>query len=355
MSPDMIFIIVCSILGLIAHGSRKVAWLEWIIRSFILLFACGFALSYGFGGSFDSPYTLAVNGSLSMILFLILFRPFRKMLSRVLTLLDGVVSLRALTGPLRHKMTVWASLVSLKIYQEDSIPHLNGLFCFIVCFGVYLANTNLTSGFSLPGIPLPMMPLPLDQLFSYNGLGLIAVSACGCGLLVSRRFRETFVERLGWRKPTLAQVGIGLGLVVFSFTYDYVWSLFTHAATPGMASQISAYNSGTFSVGGAGGAGVNPENLSAALLLAIATALCAGIGEETLIRGAFQPVLGILPAAFLHGIMHGQFAQAPTLILQVAIWSCCMGIARRFTNTTTTIIGHAGYNLVTTFLFAFNP
>jgi hypothetical protein len=32
-----------------------------------------------------------------------------------------------------------------------------------------------------------------------------------------------------------------------------------------------------------------------------------------------------------------------------------MGLVRRFTNTTTTIIGHAGYNFVTTFLFSFNP
>jgi len=53
--------------------------------------------------------------------------------------------------------------------------------------------------------------------------------------------------------------------------------------------------------------------------------------------------------------LHAQFANAPMLILQVSLWSCCMGIVKRFTNTTTTIIGHAGFNFVTTFLFAFNP
>lgn len=345
MSPEMFFIFVCSVLGLIAHGSRKKAWLAWVIRGFIFVFAGAYVLHNLVPSPQETEYTRTVNLVVSILLFLILLRPFRLILSKILTVLDGFVSLRALTGPLRHKMTLGASLVAQKIYQEDSIPHMNGLFCFIVCFGFYIANANLSaSGFAIPGIPLPM-PITLQQLFEYNGLGLITVSAFGCGLLVSRKFKQTFVERLGWQKPTLKQLALGIGLIFFSFFYDWVWSLFTHSTGQGMAGQISAYNAGAF----------HAENLGSAALLAIATALCAGIGEETLIRGAFQPVIGILPAAFLHGVMHGQFAQAPILIVQVALWSCCMGIARRFTNTTTTIIGHAGYNLCTTFLFAFNP
>ena len=79
------------------------------------------------------------------------------------------------------------------------------------------------------------------------------------------------------------------------------------------------------------------------------------MGEETLIRGALQPVLGIIPAALLHGVLHGQFAHAPLFILQVAGWSIVMGVIKKYTNTTTTIIGHAGFNLVTVFLFSFNP
>ncbi len=197
----------------------------------------------------------------------------------------------------------------------------------------------------MPTIALPMLPLAIDQLVSYNGVGLVLVSICGVGIFVSRKPREVFA-RLGWQKPTVQQVGIGLGLVAFSFLYDLIWSLYTHAGAGDMATQISGYNSGTFSVTG---------GMGSAVVLALATALCAGIGEETLIRGAIQPVLGIIPAALLHGILHAQFSHAPQLILQVAIWSCIMGIVRRCTNTTTTIIGHAGFNLVTTFLFAFNP
>jgi len=154
------------------------------------------------------------------------------------------------------------------------------------------------------------------------------------------------MARLGWEKPTKVQVGIGIGLVFFTFLYDAAWAQYTHNI-PGqeLGSKLSIYNGGTFAAGA----------LAPSLVLALATALCAGIGEETLVRGALQPVFGIFPAAFLHGMLHGQFAHAPVFILQVALWSTVMGIVRRYTNTTTTVIGHAGFNFLTTFLFAYNP
>ncbi|PWU02458.1 MAG: hypothetical protein C5B53_01610 [Candidatus Melainabacteria bacterium] len=194
-------------------------------------------------------------------------------------------------------------------------------------------------------MPIPL-PLPISQLFSYNGLGLILLSFCGIGIYVSRAPKEA-LTRLGWVKPTWPQVGIGLAIIVFSFVYDALWAIYTHQLSgQDLASKLSAYNAGTFST---------PGGFAPSVVLALATALCAGIGEETLVRGALQPVLGILPAAFLHGMLHGQFAHAPIFILQVALWSTCIGIVRRYTNTTTTIIGHAGFNFVTTFLFSFNP
>jgi len=328
-----------------AHGSVKHRWLEWLVRLFIAFFAMLYGITLFIPQTAaGNPWGYQVTFAMSALFVLLLFLPFRKVLHRVLTVLDGIGSLRVITGPMRHKMTAMASIVSIPIFVPTSIPHMVGAFVYVATFGLYLANTD-TSAFNMPSIPIPMMPLPIDQLFSYNGVGLVVVSLCGIGIFVARKPRETFA-RLGWQKPTAQQVGIGLGLVAFSFLYDLLWSLYTHNAGGDMASQISGYNSGTFAVSG---------GMGSAVLLALATALCAGIGEETLVRGALQPALGIVPAAFLHGILHAQFSHAPTLIIQVAIWSCCMGIVRRFTNTTTTIIGHAGFNLVTTFLFAYNP
>ncbi|MBI4533119.1 MAG: CPBP family intramembrane metalloprotease [Candidatus Melainabacteria bacterium] len=113
-----------------------------------------------------------------------------------------------------------------------------------------------------------------------------------------------------------------------------------------LASKLAGYNAGTFNAGG----GLGP-----AVILALLTGICAGVGEETLMRGAVQPALGIVPAALLHGLLHGQFAHAPIFIIQVAGWSLLLGIVRHYTNTSTTIIGHAGFNFITAFMFAFNP
>ena len=126
-----------------------------------------------------------------------------------------------------------------------------------------------------------------------------------------------------------------------------MWSLYTHNI-PGqdLALKLTNYNAGTFSAAG---------GLVNSVVLALATAIFAGVGEEVLIRGALQPVFGALPAGFFHGILHAQFANAPIYILQVAIWSTIMGIVKERTNTTTTIIGHAGFNFLSTFLFSFNP
>lgn len=348
---DVITIFMCSMLGLMAHGARTKKWLEWLLRIFIGCFFFSAGLAYVAGSATDSPsWGYQVSGSMGVACLLLLFLPARKVLSRILTLLDGIVSLRFLTGPARHKMTMMAAMVNIQIFQPQSVPHMVGAFCYIATFGMYLANTNLSSGFQFPQIPLPFVPVPLDQLFWYNFIGLVVVSICGTGIMITRKWKAMF-QRMAWVKPTGVQVGIGLSLVVFSFLYDLVWALYTHQSGD-MATKISAYNANTFSSGVAGG---GPAGFGASVFLALATAICAGIGEETLIRGAIQPVLGILPAAFLHGILHAQFANAPMLILQVSLWSCCMGIVKRFTNTTTTIIGHAGFNFVTTFLFAFNP
>ncbi len=193
-------------------------------------------------------------------------------------------------------------------------------------------------------IPIPLIDL-ISQLFSYNGIGLVILSFCGVGVFVSRT-PKLCMQRLGWEKPTGTQIGIGISLIFVSFFYDYLWSIYAQGLHQDLGQKLSMYNSGTFQVAG---------GFTASIILALATALFAGIGEETLSRGALQPVFGIIPAGLMHGALHAQFAQAPIFILQVAGWSCMMGVVRKYTNTTTTIIGHAGFNFVTTFLFAFNP
>jgi membrane protease YdiL (CAAX protease family) len=271
---------------------------------------------------------------------LALIYKFRHILSMILTAMENLVSGQVLIALLKRRKV---ELLANQVFIPSSIPHMVALFIYIQTLAYLLGATN-PQDFKLPLIPMPI-PVVIDQLFTYNGLGLVILSLCGVGIFVSRNFKQC-LQRLGLVKPTAQQVGIGILIVFGSFFYDYLWSVFASGMHQDLGSKLAMYNSGTFSVMG----GLVPS-----IILALATAICAGIGEETLTRGALQPAFGIVPAGFLHGALHGQFAHAPFFILQVAGWSCLMGIVRKYTNTSTTIIGHAGYNLVTTFLFAFNP
>lgn len=348
---DFFIVIGFGILGLLAHSATNKRWLEWILRSVIFFWCVGeaFYLYYSTNGTapadwplFDG-WVLGVTVSTCALTGLTLLRIFRQSLSHLLTGLDCLFSWPFIREFFKTPKDLKGEFLKNKVFNCDSIPHMVGLFILIQTAYTLLQAMSPKTDFQLPGMPISL-PLPLDQLFSYNGLGLVMLSMGGVGIFVARNFKQV-CERLGWRRPSGVQVGIGFGLIVMSFLYDYLWSLITHGMGQGLDSKLALYNSGTFSVEG----GFAPS-----VVLALATALFAGIGEETLIRGALQPVFGIVPAAVLHGVLHAQFQHAPIFIVQVAGWSILMGIAKKYTNTTTTIIGHAGYNFITSFLFAFN-
>jgi hypothetical protein len=347
---DFLLLVCCSIVALLGHGARKRKWMEWLVRLIIGGFCLFEAASLMVTEGTQSEWSNQILAATALATALVLLMPIRKLLSVVLTFTESIVSLQSFIGLVRRKLnlkvasSLLGALMCERVFIPSSIPHMVGLFVYLTALGYFLQIINPVN-FDLPAMPIPL-PIQIPQLLSYNGIGLVMVSFCGVGIIVTRGWKEA-ASRLGWLKPTLPQVGIGLALVVFCFAYELVWSIYTHGLPDqDLAAKLSGYNSGTFAAGG---------DFGMALLLALATALCAGIGEETLIRGALQPVLGIVPAALLHAILHAQFSHAPIFIVQIALWSICFGVVKKYTNTTTTIIGHAGFNFVTTFLFSFNP
>lgn len=476
MSDDLLAIICCCILGLIAHGASRAPWLEWVLRVTYCLFLFGEFVSIASDpqASSESPFNHGVMIAVVAASTILLFKPGRQLFSLLFTFVNQVIAgrfllaafgklqvlapqsavvevprrfelaeavqdttptpvvdsllggakqseeLQSAEGAPAHasvetpvgtpeaesqessvgsaavdspesssseesasagssaesleepkaidsslanaekgeresktvspnsaapvRVSFLNSFFAERIFVADSIPHMNALWIYVTCLAFLLTHMEI-AGFQMPSIMVPIA-VTMDQLFSYNFLGLIMLAFCGCGIIVSRSPMET-LKRLGLVKPSLAQVLIGIAGIFVTFAYDYLWSTYTHAQEGlGYADKLTHYNEGTFT----GGASPGP-----AFLVASATGLCAGLGEETLIRGALQPVLGIIPAAFMHGVLHGQFSHAPLLIVQVFGWSTLMGIIRRYTNTTTTIITHVGFNFMSTFLIAFNP
>jgi hypothetical protein len=332
------------VLGLLAHASRHQTWLGWILR-IIIGIALGAELLSLLGLSLApdrTDFNIGVLTGTTICTALLLFHMCREGFSHVFTAIDFLVSGQFFYALLK-KIQVRGHYLANKIFVPTSMPHMVALWVFVTSVG-FLTGSIDPAGMGLPSMPIPL-PVPMDQLLMYNGIGLVLLAMCGVGIVITRGFMPT-ITRLGWVKPTLPQVVLGIGLIGMTFGYDYVWSLFTHEMGGDLGGKLTSYNAGTFNSGG---------GAANSTMLALATGLCAGIGEETLIRGALQPVFGILPSAILHGLLHGQFSHAPIFIAQVAGWSALMGIVRRYTNTTTTMIGHVGFNFVTTFLFAFNP
>jgi membrane protease YdiL (CAAX protease family) len=331
--------------------TRKPA-IEWFLRVVISLWFLGLSLFYYISsnnlspGDFTTsdPWVLQVTFVTCALTGLGLVKGFRAILSYALSAVDCVFDIKLLKSAVKSWDAVKPAFAADRVFIPSSIPHMVALFIYVQTMFYLLSAMTPKSDFQMPGLPLPM-PLPLDQLFSYNGLGLVMLAFCGSGIFVTRSFKEV-LSRLALVKPTPPQIMIGLGLVFMSFMYDWIWSFYTHGQHLGLDAKLAGYNGGTFTATG---------GFTGALVLALATAIFAGVGEETLIRGALQPVFGLVPAAILHGVLHAQFQHAPIFIVQVAGWSVLMGIAKRYTNTSTTIIGHAGFNFVTTFLFAYNP
>lgn len=342
---DLVVILLLSLLGLMAHGAKKHAWMEWTLRV-IYAFACVCELFTVFAYfpqqlSTTSPWTQGVTLVMAIVTGALLFQPIRQLFSYIFSAIEFVVGGQMFVA-IAHKLPMKAQFQADRVFVAASIPHMNGLWIYITTLCALLSNIN-PENFSTPMIGIPF-PVPIDSLFSYNLFGLVVLAFAGAGIFVSRKPKETMV-RLGLVKPKAWHIGIAVLTVAGTIAYDALWGIYHNGPQPGIGQKLAQYNAGTFSASGAGGAGI----------LALATAVCAGIGEETLMRGALQPVFGIVPAGILHGALHGQFNHMPLLIIQIAIWSCGMGVVRKYTNTTTTIIAHGTYNFINTFLFGFNP
>jgi membrane protease YdiL (CAAX protease family) len=129
-----------------------------------------------------------------------------------------------------------------------------------------------------------------------------------------------------WWQITLALAAAG---IFFAFAQGV--DTLSHAWTPGMAHQIDTTTQHVF-----GGLN-NPAGIAA---IAILPAIC----EEILFRGAIQPRLGLVVSALLFTSIHTQYSVSFDT-LAVFILALGLGVIRKYTNTTTSSICHATYNL----------
>jgi len=161
-------------------------------------------------------------------------------------------------------------------------------------------------------------------------LPLVALALAAVGFGISRRWRPAF-RRLGvvrpkWWHPFLAAMAalFLLGLVPFANHLTYVLMPNTYFAIAAVGQRTA----------GPGGIGV-----------ALVYGTLAGIGEETMFRGALQLRAGVIVAAIAFAMSHIQYGVSPILGL-VLLSALTFGVLRNVANTTVAMMAHAGYNLL---------
>jgi membrane protease YdiL (CAAX protease family) len=173
---------------------------------------------------------------------------------------------------------------------------------------------------------------PVTVLASQLPFVVLAIVGVGAG--IRRNPRET-LARLGYGPISLQNVGVValfiVGAFALSVATDYLFSVL----------QPDLYRK----VGEVSGTLFDPKGLSliSAVLFALLIGVSAGLGEETLFRGAVQPVFGIPATSLLFASMHVQYG--PSLLLgYIFVLAVGLGLLRRYFNTTTSFLAHAGYN-----------
>src|SRR3712207_5812439 len=149
---------------------------------------------------------------------------------------------------------------------------------------------------------------PRSTLFPYTTLfrsgavltsqfPFFAVALLGVGVGVRRNLRETF-ERLGYGPLSVKQLGVVVAFVGGALALSAAADALFAALQPELYREVGEISDSLF----------DPRGLSPvpAALFALLIGVGAGLGEETLFRGAIQPVLGISLTSVLFASMRSE-------------------------------------------------
>jgi membrane protease YdiL (CAAX protease family) len=160
----------------------------------------------------------------------------------------------------------------------------------------------------------------------------VPASFVAVGFPIKRRLQEA-QQRLALVRPSRLQVltgiAIALGLALAAgpshFVIETLWKFLGLGTTDTTA--LEALFKQVISPAGA-----------------IAVGISAGLGEELIFRGVLQPRLGILLPALMFTALHA-FQYDFDALIWILFLGIIMGVIRKKTNTTTSALVHATYDL----------
>ncbi len=154
----------------------------------------------------------------------------------------------------------------------------------------------------------------------------------GVGWLTRRKWLPS-LERLGIVYPRPVEIAIGIGAAIV--LVPVILALENLAAQYGMGIDEDVQRLSEALLG----------PLAGSFLGILTLGLAAGIGEETLFRGALQPRFGLLFTSILFAVVHSQYGISFST-LAVFVVGMILGLLRQRFNTTTCAITHAAYNII---------
>jgi len=168
----------------------------------------------------------------------------------------------------------------------------------------------------------------------------ILLALAGVGLGIRRNAQQT-LARLDLKVPTVCQLGVAAVMVGIFLALDYATSLIWHQLWPANYRAVMEATQRLFA-------------RFTSPLGALVLALSAGIGEETLFRGALQPRFRIPLTAAVFALGHVQYMLSPA-IAEIFIIGLALGWLRERSNTTTCVAVHLGYNFLDTLIMPYLP
>ena len=209
--------------------------------------------------------------------------------------------------------------------EPDNPVHALALVLSVLLFGTQLTSivfTNLDA--------TTQSALSLGDLISQE-VPFLILAAAGVGLFMRRNLPQV-VERLGLVVPAWWHVVLAVAAAGAFFAFGVGMDWLSHAWTPDVARQVDSTTQRLF--------GELDTPVGIAVL-----ALAPGICEEVMFRGALQPRLGLIATALLFACIHTQYGLSLDA-LSVFVIALGLGLIRKFTNTTTSVISHTSYNLI---------
>jgi membrane protease YdiL (CAAX protease family) len=247
--------------------------------------------------------------------------------------LFGLASFSGLLGPVRRGLSRVIPLDSRSFVHAVALVVVLAL-CLIPTVPLIVNGAPpLLSPNLLGSGALGQSPEELARAEVYSLIFIIYASFLMVGLFVRRTFPEV-LERLAFVRPTARQVLFALGMAVvlvvaFGLLDRVIAALWQGLGWP--VTDQDAYRqlfSGMLTPAGA-----------------VAAAVSAGVGEELAIRGVLQPVFGMVLPSLLFAALHAWQYSWDGLV-SVFFAGLAFAWIRRRTNTSTSAITHATYDLI---------